>query len=188
MLLGESTFQATALGDVSPVFGGLLNVQAFGAPSWFVRGDVVGLLDADAFGANETTLFASLIGLVNAARFGAPMNVRSFLDRPTSILRPKRVSLERGAPATSTSGEVTSEWFSYATGVPAAVQPRSGNSRQREYGRDVQANFTMFINTDLATAIRVGDRIVDDDVRYTITFLAPRGQHVEADLARVIVP
>jgi hypothetical protein len=103
-----------------------------------------------------------------------------------------RVNIERMAtPTPSASGDVTAPaaaaWTTIAGNIAAAIQPRSGNYRQREFGQGSNSNWRGFFQ--ITQDIRVGDRVLFGTTRYQVTFLAPQaGHHIECDLAEILAP
>lgn len=95
-----------------------------------------------------------------------------------------RVSILRANVTTNSIGERTESWAPVASSVPASIQPRSGNYRQREYGREVESTHVAFLGA--GADLVAGDRLELSGTRYLVTFVAVhRNHHIEADLSQV---
>jgi hypothetical protein len=104
-----------------------------------------------------------------------------------NLLRHRCAIERRDAVQASASGETIQNWQTIADGVPCLLDAKGGSARQGEYGRTTPVNFVGFFRW--MTDLQVDDRIVVNDQRYAVTFLADRsGHHIEADLALVIAP
>lgn len=100
-----------------------------------------------------------------------------------------RCAIERRdeTESVSDSGEVLSHWNTIADGEACYVWARGGSYRQSEFGKVNAANYGAVFGW--MTDVRLGDRIVINDRRYEVTFIADRrGHHLEADLALVAAP
>jgi hypothetical protein len=101
-------------------------------------------------------------------------------------------SIERlDTETVSATGEPTTAWAIVDSNIACRIEPRSGDYRQKEYGRRQQVTHTGFFGS--LAEIQVGDHVILGDTRFLVTFIAERAgmgrvSHFEADLSLVIAP
>lgn len=98
-----------------------------------------------------------------------------------------RVTILRPVIAKSDAGEETKTFEAVSSNVPFLVQPRSGSYRQKEFGREREAEFLGV--APRGTEIEEGWRVTRGSETYDVTFVADLyAHHLELDLAKITTP